>query len=324
MFSIGVGQAVNRRRDIIALLVVKDDVLPTAEIIHQSFSGTAVVTIIIGDSGSVGALLEEYTFNLVFLQMSSSPTATELEAVKTIRFNKTKNRNLLFSSIIPENFQDCVSGHRADIILCEPLTSEKLKIVVDCWKATFSSPDENGNLIIGGPSEVPHPLNALEGSICNCTDTIIHESSGSLRAMASSWSTSTACNSENMIALHSSKEKMRRERIRKCYDQLRLLLSCIHGTKTDVASILEATVEYMRCIQGKIPPAVTTQIVKTLQSNKQFCKRQRVHMDLSPRNCAVAQRKSSLVKSLSPWKRTRLWTDKYMNKQPSSPDDDCL
>ncbi|XP_029458569.1 spermatogenesis- and oogenesis-specific basic helix-loop-helix-containing protein 2 isoform X2 [Rhinatrema bivittatum] len=258
--------------------------------------------------------LNEHTFNIVFLQMSSTPTASELEAVKTIRFNKKKNQNLLFSSIIPENFQDCVSGHRADIIIYEPLTPEKLKIVVDCWKSTSLSPDKNGNLTIGERCEVPLQLNTRKRRTCDCTDMNISKSSGSLREKTTSWSTSSACNStKNKIFLHSNKEKMRRERIKKCCDQLRVLLHCIFGRKTDTASVLEATVDYMRSIHDKVPPAVTAQITKTLQSNKRFCKRPQMQRSISPQSCVMTQRNNSQIKSLSPWKKQRLRTNKYIN-----------
>ncbi|XP_062910410.1 uncharacterized protein LOC134349672 isoform X2 [Mobula hypostoma] len=72
--------------------------------------------------------------------------------------------------------------------------------------------------------------------------------------------------------LHSSLERMRRERIKDCCDQLRVLLPYVKGRRTDVASVLEMTVEYMRYIYGKIPNNVMSQIVEVFQTNSRYCK----------------------------------------------------
>ncbi|XP_051881726.1 uncharacterized protein LOC127575740 isoform X2 [Pristis pectinata] len=72
--------------------------------------------------------------------------------------------------------------------------------------------------------------------------------------------------------LHSSLERMRRERIKDCCDQLRVLLPYVKGRRTDVASILEMTVEYMRYIYGRIPNNVMSQILEIFQTNSRYCK----------------------------------------------------
>ncbi|XP_043548719.1 uncharacterized protein LOC122551158 isoform X2 [Chiloscyllium plagiosum] len=65
---------------------------------------------------------------------------------------------------------------------------------------------------------------------------------------------------------------MRRERIKDCCDQLRMLLPYVKGRRTDVASILEMTVEYMRYIYGRIPSNVISQIIEIFQTNTRYCK----------------------------------------------------
>ncbi|XP_048454196.1 uncharacterized protein LOC125483338 isoform X2 [Rhincodon typus] len=72
--------------------------------------------------------------------------------------------------------------------------------------------------------------------------------------------------------LHSDIERMRRERIKDCCDQLRMLLPYVKGRRTDVASILEMTVEYMRYIYGRIPSNVISQIIEIFQTNTRYCK----------------------------------------------------
>ena len=41
-----------------------------------------------------------------------------------------------------QKFLGCVSGHGADVTLIEPLTIEKMSIVVKYWKTYFSNTGE--------------------------------------------------------------------------------------------------------------------------------------------------------------------------------------
>ncbi|XP_069748596.1 uncharacterized protein [Narcine bancroftii] len=72
--------------------------------------------------------------------------------------------------------------------------------------------------------------------------------------------------------LHSNLEQMRRERIKDCCDQLRVLLPYVKGRRTDVASILEMTVEYMRYIYDRIPNNIISQILEIFKTNSRYCK----------------------------------------------------
>ncbi|XP_045207436.2 uncharacterized protein LOC123559566 [Mercenaria mercenaria] len=63
---------------------------------------------------------------------------------------------------------------------------------------------------------------------------------------------------------HTSKEKHRRERIKDSCDQLRVLLPYIRGRKTDMASILEMGVDYLRIVNMCMPQSLHDQIVEML------------------------------------------------------------
>ncbi|EPQ17604.1 Spermatogenesis- and oogenesis-specific basic helix-loop-helix-containing protein 2, partial [Myotis brandtii] len=129
----------------IDLLLVGDvTVQYLSDIVQKLFSNIAKVTITISDVRKAAALLNECTFNMVFLKMTL-PTAKELEAIKLIRFCRKKNIRLLFVLIIPENFKGCLSGYGADITLIEPLTMEKLSIVVKYWKTYFSNTGQSSS-----------------------------------------------------------------------------------------------------------------------------------------------------------------------------------
>ncbi|KAL0598215.1 Spermatogenesis- and oogenesis-specific basic helix-loop-helix-containing protein 2, partial [Plecturocebus cupreus] len=90
------------------------------------------------------------------------------------------------------------------------------------------------------------------------------------------------------------------ERIKYCCEQLRILLPFVKGRKNDAASVLEATVDYVKYIREKIPPAVMAQITEALQSNKRFCKKQQTPIQLSLSGTVMAQRENSVPSTYSP------------------------
>ncbi|XP_048778410.2 uncharacterized protein LOC125682068 isoform X2 [Ostrea edulis] len=59
---------------------------------------------------------------------------------------------------------------------------------------------------------------------------------------------------------HTTKEKVRRERIKDSCDQLRVLLPYVRGRKTDMASILEMCVEYLKLVNEALPQEFQNQI----------------------------------------------------------------
>ncbi|XP_074072127.1 spermatogenesis- and oogenesis-specific basic helix-loop-helix-containing protein 2 [Macrotis lagotis] len=301
----------------IDLLLVGDVAVGNlAEIVQRLFSNTAEITITISDVKSASVFLDDFTFNMIFLKMNSLPTTEELEAIKLIRFGKKKNIHLLFVFIIPENFEDCISGHGADIILTEPLTMEKMSIVLNYWKTFFSKTAKNENIIRGEDSKpyLQRPFNESprDGSI----DLVPHSSNslGDNPGVGQKTSLSDSRKSKKISLLHSSKEKLRRERIKDCCEQLRTLLPYIKGRKNDAASILEATVDYVKCIRERIPPTIMVQITKVLQSNRRFCKKQQVASPPFLPSTVMKQRESNVVTSMqSPVKEIRFLANKCLN-----------
>ncbi|XP_053164876.1 spermatogenesis- and oogenesis-specific basic helix-loop-helix-containing protein 2 [Hemicordylus capensis] len=116
--------------------------------------------------------------------------------------------------------------------------------------------------------------------------------------MAVSGEKLSSCDSgkNNILSLlHSRKEKLRRERIKNCCEQLRTLLPCEEGRKNDVASVLEATVAYMSDLQAIIPQDVAFQIAKSLRNNKRFSKRQLLSKDPAPLNFSPVPRNNAVL-----------------------------
>ncbi|GAB5566282.1 spermatogenesis- and oogenesis-specific basic helix-loop-helix-containing protein 2 isoform X1 [Prionailurus iriomotensis] len=322
----------------IDLLLVGDvTVQYLADIAQKSFSHIAKVSITIRDVEGAAALLENCPFDMVFLKMTSLPTADELEAAKLIRFGKKKNIHLLFVFITPENFK----GHGADVTLIEPLTIEKMSIVVKYWKTYFSNtvkneysvkPEEPGLPMQNSCSEhlgyfstdlfawfnqswicddLDHKLfRVFEISILHqvFSESLRSETGLELKAPLPEFE-----KSKKVSLLHSSKEKLRRERIKYCCEQLRTLLPYIKGRKNDAASILEATVDYVKYVREKIPPAIMGQITEVLQNNMKFCKKQ-VSIQPSLPGPIMAQRENGVLTSTySPVRGIRFLANKCVN-----------
>uniref|UniRef100_A0A3Q2HZP7 Spermatogenesis- and oogenesis-specific basic helix-loop-helix-containing protein 2 n=1 Tax=Equus caballus TaxID=9796 RepID=A0A3Q2HZP7_HORSE len=264
----------------IDLLLVGDvTVQYLADTAQKFFSNTAEVTITISDVKKAAVLLNDCTFNMLFLKMTSLPTAEELETVRLIRLGKKKNTHLLFVFIIPENF--------------------KVK------NENSVKPEELGLSLQKSCSE---HLGYFSTDLFACSESLRNDFGLELKAPLSDFE-----KSKKISLLHSSKEKLRRERIKYCCEQLRTLLPYIKGRKNDAASILEATVDYVRYIREKIPPDVMGQITEALQSDRRFCKKQ-MPVQLSLPGTIMAQRENSVLASTcSPVRGIRFLANKCLN-----------
>ncbi|XP_045329960.1 spermatogenesis- and oogenesis-specific basic helix-loop-helix-containing protein 2-like isoform X3 [Leopardus geoffroyi] len=264
----------------IDLLLVGDvTVQYLADIAQKSFSHIAKVSITIRDVEGAAALLENCPFDMVFLKTTSLPTADELEAAKLIRFGKKKNIHLLFVFITPENFK---------------------------VKNEYSvKPEEPGLPMQNSCSE---HLGYFSTDLFACSESLRSETGLELKAPLPEFE-----KSKKVSLLHSSKEKLRRERIKYCCEQLRTLLPYIKGRKNDAASILEATVDYVKYVREKIPPAIMGQITEVLQNNMRFCKKQ-VSIQPSLPGPIMAQRENGVLTSTySPVRGIRFLANQCVN-----------
>ncbi|XP_021122142.1 spermatogenesis- and oogenesis-specific basic helix-loop-helix-containing protein 2 isoform X1 [Heterocephalus glaber] len=299
----------------IDLLLVGDvTVCYLADDIQKFFPSSAEVTITISDVKKAATLLDDCTFDIVFLKITSFLTAEELEAIKSIRFGMKKNTDLLFIFIIPEKFKGCISGRGADVTLTEPLTREKLSIVVKYWKMYFSNtvkkensarPEEHGSPL---PSSYSEHLGYFSTDLFTCSESLKNDIGLEFKVPLSEFE-----KSKQISFLHSSKEKLRRERIKYCCEQLRILLPYIKGRKNDSASVLEATVDYVKYVREKIPPAAMRQITEALQNNRRFCKKQ-MPIQLSLPCTVKAERENNVLASTySPVRGIQFLANKCLN-----------
>ncbi|XP_006879702.1 PREDICTED: spermatogenesis- and oogenesis-specific basic helix-loop-helix-containing protein 2 [Elephantulus edwardii] len=229
---------------------------------------SAGITVVQSEVAAVASLLGTGAFDMILLKMAASPGAEDLEAVRAIRFAKKRTKHLLFVCIIPEHFEDCISGHGADIILIEPLTTEKMNILINYWKIYFSKSGRDEKALVLPEPQAPRQRHAgtPQGHLST------HVSPESLDELELNSPLSDTKKSQRS-SLHSNKERLRRERIKDCCEQLRALLPFRKGRKNDVASILEATVQQVQRVRDRVPPDVLGQITVALQSNWRFCKK---------------------------------------------------
>ncbi|XP_048196557.1 spermatogenesis- and oogenesis-specific basic helix-loop-helix-containing protein 2 [Perognathus longimembris pacificus] len=296
------------------LLLVGDvNVHHLACAVQKFFSNTEEVTITICDAKRAAALVNNCVFNMIFLRTTPVLTAEELEAIKSIRFDKRENIHLLFVFIIPENFKGCVSGYGADITLSEPLTTEKMNIVLKYWRAYFTNGVKNENALRTGErtfslqSCSSKHLEYFSANLFARTKSVRHDIRLELNASLSDFENS------KKVFLHSSKEKMRRERIKYCCEQLRALLPYEQGRKNDMASVIEATVDYVKYVRDRIPPAVLRKISEAIKNNKKYWKKPQA-IQLCLQGPVMSQRKSTVLTSkYSPVREMQLVADKCLD-----------
>ncbi|CAH6779074.1 Sohlh2 [Phodopus roborovskii] len=283
--------------------------------VQKFFASMAHVTLTISNVKKVPTLLAASSFDIIFLKVTSTLTVEELEAVKSIRYLK-KNTHLLFVFVIPEKFKGCVSEYGVDISFTEPLTLEKMNMVVNYWRTFFT--DMDGESIESLPEYRLHLQTAcaeLGGHFAPdlflCTEQLKNDTELEAKAPLP-----RPERNRKTSALHSSKEKLRRERIKFCCEQLRTLLPYVKGRKSDVASVIEATVDYVKYVRDNISPAVMAQITETLQNNKRFSKRQ-MPIELFLPRAATSQREDGVLASTySSVREIQLLADQHLNVYP--------
>ncbi|XP_057612711.1 spermatogenesis- and oogenesis-specific basic helix-loop-helix-containing protein 2 [Chionomys nivalis] len=260
--------------------------------VQKYFSATAQITLTVSDVKKVAGLLAANSFDIVFLKVTSTLTVEELEAVKLIRSSKKKNIYLLFVFIIPEEFKGCISEYGVDISFTEPLTLDKMNTVVKYWKTFFI------NMDVESIKRLPECGLHLQTS-CNDFSTDLFLCFGQLKNDPELGEKAPLPGPQRIrktSLLHSSKEKLRRERIKFSCEQLRTLLPHVKGRKSDVASVIEATVDYVKYVRENLSPADMAKIKETIQSNKRFSKRH-VPIDLFLPCAATSQREDAVLTS---------------------------
>ncbi|KAH0518005.1 Spermatogenesis- and oogenesis-specific basic helix-loop-helix-containing protein 2 [Microtus ochrogaster] len=251
--------------------------------VQKYFSATAQITLTVTDVKKVAGLLAANSFDIVFLKVTSTLTVEELEAVKLIRKHKVVANMISLG---------CVSEYGVDISFTEPLTLDKMNTVVKYWKTFFI------NMDVESIKRLPERGLYLQTS-CNDFSADLFLCFGQLKSdpeLGEKAPLSGPQRTRKTSLLHSSKEKLRRERIKFSCQQLRMLLPHVKGRKSDVASVIEATVDYVKYVRENLSPAVMAKIKETIENNKRFSKRH-VPIDLFLPCAATSQREDAVLTS---------------------------
>eukprot|EP00062_Callorhinchus_milii_P007033 gi/632948184/ref/XP_007889452.1/ PREDICTED: spermatogenesis- and oogenesis-specific basic helix-loop-helix-containing protein 2 isoform X2 [Callorhinchus milii] len=266
--------------EIAALAVGSDDAVERVIGTLQSLlAEMATVIIMRSNLSSVSNLLDDYNFSFVFLVINSSPTPEELRFVKSIRRTNWKNQTTIIIVIIPENCTEDFTSLGVDIILTEPLTQEKVKSVAQYCQITDGKQklERFKAMKLVKETQLKDHSSTINEAEHNVTVT---RSSEPQKDKVSCELDSSVLQTSKLIAkkrsvdalVHSTKERMRRERIKACCVQLQALLPHVKGRQTDVASILEMTVEYIRYICERIPKPMVSEMTEIFRANKKYCK----------------------------------------------------
>ncbi|KAM7331205.1 hypothetical protein ACRRTK_010394 [Alexandromys fortis] len=259
--------------------------------VQKYFSATAQITLTVSDVKKVAGLLAANSFDIVFLKVTSTLTVEELEAVKLVSFGQLKSD--------PELGEKAPLSGPQRIRKTSLLHSSKEKLR---RLNIASSLDES--------RECDHEMHATLSAI------------GSAGISAAGWLESSRDSTDQMkmgtvhfrknpkeeLFIPMPKEEGKanaslfpyncwnRERIKFSCEQLRTLLPHVKGRKSDVASVIEATVDYVKYVRENLSPAVMAKIKETIESNKRFSKRH-VPIDLFLPCGATSQREDAVLPS---------------------------
>ncbi|GFO20156.1 spermatogenesis-and oogenesis-specific basic helix-loop-helix-containing protein 2 [Plakobranchus ocellatus] len=223
------------------------------------------------------------TFDLIWVKVSIPVKEKLLTVVASVRYSSGKsktariiaiaNKNLLvdlllrlFDDVFLEPLpvatirQKYSQLHRnkgadtadSDSSFSRDLNTPESSLSLESIKSQ-STPSDNsmdfGDLALPALKASPRIENQSRATMALCKSPLITESPSS-----PAW-----CKVE-----HANKEKQRRVRIKDSCDQLRKLLPYVRGRKTDMASILEMTVDYLKIVNASLPPEFQTRVIEML------------------------------------------------------------
>ncbi|XP_076454631.1 uncharacterized protein LOC143289520 isoform X2 [Babylonia areolata] len=230
-------------------------------------------------------LCNEHPFQLIWLQLPCPPSEDILAVITGIRYSSKLNRKTIQLGVTVTQPEIDLNLHGIDEILLEPVSRSIIRQKYFDWTSVKLIPDYELNLrdtpmspttpesSVSTESTIELSLSSLASDTTNdsgiqgemdvsdlkpSTAFLFPQQQGCLastskapRIKHSNGRPSTPpswCRVE-----HATKEKHRRERIKDSCDQLRVLLPYVRGRKTDMASILEMTVDYLKIVNSNLP-----------------------------------------------------------------------
>ncbi|KAK3087641.1 hypothetical protein FSP39_008691 [Pinctada imbricata] len=239
-------------------------------------------------------VINSRNYALIWLLMSEPPGQDLLSLTTSIRYASKYNRVTVIIGVTAAPPTVDLRLHGIDEIILQPATVEHIREKYAKWTSVQLRQDEiedirmdvkpsaslesvrqtsmtkaEATMMVQPDRQATHashdsgiqsPSSASEKS------TVQLPSISTLRKLVPSIKQETRTRAST-TADHTTKEKLRRERIKDSCDQLRVLLPYIRGRKTDMASILEMCVEYLKVVNAALPQDFQNQIIEILTND---------------------------------------------------------
>ncbi|KAH9518410.1 Tubulin polyglutamylase ttll13p [Bulinus truncatus] len=190
------------------------------------------------------------SFHLIWTCVLSSIQEDFITLSTAIRYSSKKNKNAILIALTDIDEGE-VKLKGFDEVCHLPVSKETVRKIHQKYQWTFREDNYNIERTLLSPQSIRTPE-----STASVESLKTSERSSPVESISPAW-----CRAE-----HANKEKQRRERIKDSCDQLRVLLPYVRGRKTDMASILEMTVDYLRIITAALPQDFQSQIINIMSN----------------------------------------------------------
>ncbi|XP_033732473.1 uncharacterized protein LOC117321948 [Pecten maximus] len=238
------------------------------------------------------------SYLLIWLLMTMPAGQDILSLTTSIRYASKCNRGTVLIGVSTSPSAVDLRLHGIDEVVIQPVSTQTIRQKYSKWTSVELVAEESGCLkdldshIISMPTTPATPLTPMTpdtpvtpATPASASDDSSHFSlsldsgidslvstpqmtpeqvSCALSGLTSLQAPVSERRQQSIVADHTTKEKLRRERIKDSCDQLRVLLPYIRGRKTDMASILELCVDYLKIVNAVLPQQFQTQIVDVL------------------------------------------------------------
>ncbi|XP_064616805.1 uncharacterized protein LOC135480809 [Liolophura sinensis] len=208
-----------------------------------------------------------HRFQLIWLVVSSPVSQETLSFTTTIRYMcmSRLNQTTRIIGVAEKSLDVDLQPHGIDVVLVEPVTCVSVRDVYSKW-STLDVPIDTQIKCEDTPGAV-EMANGDKGSKKEEVKLPVSPLLAALEGVRNSYQPRAK---PPTFSDHTTKEKMRRERIKDSCDQLRALLPYIRGRKTDMASVLEKCVDYLRIVNIALPDEFKSEVAEILGKDCQL------------------------------------------------------
>ncbi|XP_014781115.1 uncharacterized protein LOC106876877 isoform X2 [Octopus bimaculoides] len=226
------------------------------------------------DDESAYEMCNRQAYSLIWLLVNPLVNQELLSLTTSIRYVSKYNKNTIVIGVSPTKIDVDLKLHGIDETVVQPVTksivqnkyskltsvqlNEAEQVTTEtCSSDTNSCSEDSTNLAdVDCDEGIPPHIREFDQYATRLGQTNITTITGQLKSPNIS-------NGHD----HTAKEKLRRERIKESCGQLRVLLPYVRGRKTDMASILELGVNYIKIVNTILPQELQSQITNILSKD---------------------------------------------------------